>query len=103
MNKISLTLLTLSLLLVSAMNVLGQKDRADIDDKYKWNFTDLYESDAAWSSAKDKLAADMNKVTDFKGQLGESATNLLNYMQFSDELMKKVYQLYILCLVEIRC
>ncbi len=96
MKKTSISILSLAiLLLMTVFNVNAQKDRSEIDDKYKWNFTDLYESDAVWSKAKDELAANMDKVTRFKGKLGLSATDLLAYLQYSEQLMKEGYRLYI--------
>ncbi len=95
MKKVSTTLLSIALMLVTVMPSFAQKERSEIEDKYKWNFTDLYESDAAWSAAKDKLAKEMEKVSSYKGQLGTSAANLLDYMQYSEQLMKEGYRLYI--------
>ncbi len=95
MKKLSTGLLSLALMLLTVVPTYAQKERSEIDDKYKWNFTDLYESDADWSTAKEKLAKEMNKVADFKGQLGTSAANLLEYMQYSEQLMKEGYRLYI--------
>ncbi|MCU4157917.1 oligoendopeptidase F [Carboxylicivirga sp. A043] len=95
MKKISTKLILLALMLTCINSTFAQLERSEIDKKYKWNFTDLYESDEDWSSAKDKLVTEMSKVTDYKGKLGSSAATLLNYMQFSDELMKEGYRLYI--------
>ena len=33
--------------------VAQERDRTKIADKYKWNLTDLYPSDAAWRTEKD--------------------------------------------------
>lgn len=95
MKKVSTTLLSIALMLLTVMPSFAQKERSEIEDKYKWNFTDLYESDAAWSAAKDKLAKEMEKVSSYKGQLGTSAASLLEYMQYSEQLMKEGYRLYI--------
>ncbi|MBR8535166.1 oligoendopeptidase F [Carboxylicivirga sediminis] len=95
MKKVSTKLLSLALMLLTVMTSFAQKERSEIEDKYKWNFTDLYESDQAWSAAKDKLAQEMEKVSSYKGQLGTSAASLLNYMQYSEQLMKEGYRLYI--------
>ena len=35
--------------------VAQERDRAKIDDKYKWNLADIYPTTAAWRAAKDKL------------------------------------------------
>ncbi|WP_439185115.1 oligoendopeptidase F [Carboxylicivirga taeanensis] len=95
MKKVSTALLSVALMLLTVFTAHAQKERSEIEDNYKWNFTDLYESDEAWSAAKDKLAKEMEKVTSFKGQLGSSATNLLSYLQYSEQVMKEGYRLYI--------
>jgi oligoendopeptidase F len=95
MRKIAFSLLSLAAFVLLTMTSFAQKERSEIDDQYKWNFTDLYESNEAWSEAKNQLSEKMNKVADFKGQLGQSSAKLLEYLQFSDELMKEGYRLYI--------
>ncbi|MEN8139380.1 MAG: hypothetical protein ABFR62_13210, partial [Bacteroidota bacterium] len=44
----------------------SQQDRFDIDDKYKWNLTDLYQSNEDWKEAKEKLIAKLPKIEEFK-------------------------------------
>jgi oligoendopeptidase F len=78
-----------------SFDAFAQKERSEIEDKYKWNFTDLYASDEAWSAAKEQLVKEMNQIAEFKGQLGTSADMLLKYMEYSNELMKEGYRLYI--------
>jgi oligoendopeptidase F len=95
MKKLSTRILSVAVMLLMVVHSFAQKERSEVEDKYKWNFTDLYESDAAWSAAKEQLAREMEKVSDFKGQLGTSAANLLDYMQYSEQLMKEGYRLYI--------
>ena len=36
-----------------------ERDRAKIPDKYKWSTTDLYPSEEAWRTAKDRLVAEI--------------------------------------------
>jgi len=95
MKKLSMTLLSLVLMLATTLPAFAQKERSEIEDKYKWKFSDLYESNEAWSAAKDKLVADMNEISSFKGKLGASAADLLKYMDYSNDLMKEGYRLYI--------
>lgn len=95
MKNLSTCLLSFVLMIATTMNTFAQKERSEIEDKYKWNFTDLYESDKAWSTAKDQLVKEMDQISDFKGKLGSSAADLLNYLEFSNDLMKEGYRLYI--------
>ncbi|MCU4175143.1 oligoendopeptidase F [Carboxylicivirga sp. N1Y90] len=95
MRKFTKTTL-LMLLFVGALNtVSAQKERSEIEDKYKWDVTDLYASDAIWNETLDQMAEKMNSISSYQGKIGTSAADMLSFMTFSDELMKEGYQLYI--------
>ncbi len=65
-----------------------ERDRAKVPDKYKWNLKDIYPTDDAWQEAKKQFAAEMPKVGQFKGTLGQSAKQLLACLQFDSDLSK---------------
>ena len=44
------------------------RDRASIADKYKWDLTHIYPSNAAWRAAKEQLEADIPSLRPFKGR-----------------------------------
>jgi oligoendopeptidase F len=67
-----------------------ERDRAKVPDKYKWNITELYPSDAAWRAAKDKLANDLALIDEFKGRLGTSATVLADALETISRLGKEL-------------
>ncbi len=79
----------------------GQKTREEIPDKYKWDLTDIYKSDADWRAAKDGIALKLDEVTKFRGTLTASAANLLKCMEFSTEINKEAYKLFYLCFHEL--
>ncbi|MEE9117505.1 MAG: hypothetical protein V3U02_02770, partial [Calditrichia bacterium] len=61
--------------LLAVLPAFGQADnnnRANIDEKYKWNLQDIYPSMEAWQKDKEKLKERLKKVGEFKGQLGIS-------------------------------
>lgn len=90
---------TLTLLLVFAAGLLSQavaqKERSEIEDQYKWNVHDLYASDEAWSEAKAALVKEADQITAFKGKIGQSAQDLLSYLQFGDKIYKEGSKLYL--------
>ena len=45
-----------------------------------WDLTLLYADDAAWRTAKEQLAAEIPKLKEYEGKLGESPANLLAAM-----------------------
>jgi oligoendopeptidase F len=72
-----------------------ERDRAQIPEKYKWNLTDLYRDAAAWRTAKDKLAADLPQLGQFKGRLTSSAAVLADALDKQYALDKEVSHLYV--------
>ena len=71
------------------------RDRAQIPDQYKWNLTDLYPNDEAWRAAKEKLAADIPKVKQFRGTLGKSPQQMLAALTFLSDLNKTFSRVYV--------
>jgi oligoendopeptidase F len=89
-------LLVIVILLVSVGPARSQqeRDRARIPDKYKWNLADLYPSETAWRTAKDKLVADIPQVQAFKGTLGTSAARLADALELASRLTKDLSRIY---------
>jgi oligoendopeptidase F len=83
---------------VFVMSVAAQeleRDRSKIPDKYKWNLTDIYPTDAAWRSAKDRLAADIPKLGRYRGRLASSASVLADALDLQYSLDKELWRLYV--------
>ncbi len=72
-----------------------ERDRSKVLDKYKWDLTHIYSSDDAWKQAKDKIAADVPKLREFKGKLASSATVLANALELSSGLSKELARAYV--------
>ncbi|MDD2763915.1 MAG: oligoendopeptidase F [Opitutaceae bacterium] len=53
-----------------------------------WDLTLLYQDDAAWHAAKDRLAAEIPKLKSYQGRLGENAATLKEAMDFIYGLRK---------------
>lgn len=79
----------------ATMNSYSQETREEIDNKYKWDLTDLYDSEASWRAAKDELAGNLNKVSALKGTLTQSAGNLLKCLEYNANISKEATKLYI--------
>jgi oligoendopeptidase F len=71
------------------------RDRAKTPDRLKWNLADLYPSDEAWRAAKDKLTAEMPRVTAFKGTLGSSAAKLADALDAANAINKELQRVYV--------
>jgi oligoendopeptidase F len=70
------------------------RDRAQIDEKYKWNLAELYPTDAAWRTAKDKLTADIKKLRQYQGKLASSASTLGDALEMQAGFSKELNRLY---------
>jgi len=88
-------LFLLSLTLFMALNLLAQKERNAIEEKYKWNLSQLYPTDRDWEVAKEQVMAEMVKIDQFKGKLTKSSADLLACLEFSAKLDKEASQLFI--------
>ena len=74
--------------------VAQERDRGRIPEQYKWNLADIYPSDAAWRTAKDKLAADLPQIKQFEGRLTASAQTLADALDRQSALDKELSRLY---------
>ncbi len=77
------------------MGAHAEKSREEIADNYKWNLADLYESNEAWTSAKESLVQKLDEVETFKGTLTESAEQLLACLSWESDVQKEATNLYI--------
>ncbi len=68
--------------------------RTKIDKKYKWNAESVYPSISAWEKEIKQILADLPKMREFQGRLGESAAVLLETLQASEDLIRRAYTAY---------
>lgn len=98
MNRYKLTVKTAFAVVFStfmAMNSYSQKTRTEIPDKYKWNLTDIYKTDADWRASKESIVKKMDEVVKFRGTLTRSASDLLKCMEYSSDIRKESNKLYL--------
>ncbi len=70
------------------------RDRSQTPDKYKWNLAEIYPSDAAWRTAKDKLSTDLQTLRQFQGKLGSSGATLADALERQAAYSKELARLY---------
>lgn len=71
-----------------------QKLRSEIEKKYKWDLSPIYKCDEDWYKDLELVSKEVEKVSDYKGKIVSSASNLLGYLEFSLSLERKLYKLY---------
>jgi oligoendopeptidase F len=82
------------IVLLTHVQVSSQtRERSEVPEKYKWDLSDLYPTDSAWTEAKNKVTARMDKIASFKGTLAESASRLLACLDFSNEISKELLRM----------
>jgi oligoendopeptidase F len=91
-GRVCLVAVALSALTLSG--IAQERDRTKIADKYKWNLSDLYPTDAAWRAAKDKLAAEIPQLGAFKGKLASSPATSADALATMSALSKELARLY---------
>jgi oligoendopeptidase F len=72
-----------------------QQERSAIPDRYKWNLAEIYPSDQAWRTSKDKLVAELPAIRPFKGSLASSPQKLADALELSSRLAKEFTRLYV--------
>jgi oligoendopeptidase F len=75
--------------------VAQERDRAKIPGKYKWNLADIYPNDAAWRTAKDKLAADLPQLARYRNRLTSSAAVLAEALEKQAALGQELARVYV--------
>jgi oligoendopeptidase F len=60
--------------------------RENIDDKYKWDLTQMFKSDEDWEKEYLRLDSQSEKIKSYKGNLGKSSSILLEALEFTDKL-----------------
>ena len=68
--------------------------RSEVPEEFTWNLKDIFESDEAWLAEYEALKELPEKVAAFRGRLGESAANLLEFFKEDDELNVRLEMLY---------
>lgn len=69
--------------------------RDQIDEKYKWNLKDIYESDGEWEIDFKWIEDNIEHYQQFEGSLHSSAQNLLACLKFDEEIGIKLERLYL--------
>ena len=78
---------------IASAPLAQERDRSKIAERYRWNLTELYPSDAAWRAAKEKTEAAIPKVREFRGTLGSSAARLAEALELLAALNKDLARL----------
>lgn len=71
-----------------------QRNRSEIDEKYKWDLTKIYKNDDEWYRDYNVLKEEIKEISKYKGILTQSSGTLLSYLDKYNELDRKMEKLY---------
>jgi oligoendopeptidase F len=94
----SLPRFTVAVVAATAFTVTAiaqERDRARIPDRYKWNLAEIYPSEAAWRTAKEKTTAEIPSLGEFRGKLTSSPAVLADALDRIYGLDKEMSRLYV--------
>src|SRR4051812_36370280 len=72
-----------------------QRERSSVPDRYKWDLGQIYPTDQAWRTAKDKLSSEIPAIRAFKGTLASSPQKLADALELVIRLKKEFSRLYV--------
>ena len=86
----------LFLSLIVSLFFIGQSftqnlERSQVQEKYKWNLSEIYPSKDAWQKEVDKTSAEIDKLPDYKGKLGENAETFYDALKLYFGILKSLY------------
>ena len=73
---------------------MKQKKRSEIDIKDTWDLTVIYKNIDEFNSDYKYIEENLEKVNKYKNHLLDNQDTLLSFLEFSDNLERKLYKLY---------
>ncbi|MCW8814292.1 MAG: oligoendopeptidase F family protein, partial [Chlorobium sp.] len=86
----------LFLSLIVSLFFIGQSfaqnlERSQVEEKYKWNLSEIYSSKDAWQKEVNKISAEIDKLPDYKGKLGDNADTFYSALKLFFGILKSLY------------
>jgi len=73
---------------------MGIKKREEIDNKYKWNMEDVYNTEDEWNNDIEKVNKDIESISEYKGNICKSQENFFEFMEKYLDLQYTVEKIY---------
>lgn len=83
------------MVIAAAAGAEGERERADIPDRYKWNLASMYRDNTAWDEDVLEFKAQLSELATFKGRLADSGDSLLEALQKQGEAESILWNLYV--------
>ncbi len=73
---------------------MKQKNRSEIKIEDTWDLTYIFKNEKDFFKELENVKPLLSKVTEYKGKLLESDEMLLSFLEFSDDIERRLYKLY---------
>ena len=70
-------------------------NRAHLEEKYTWDLTTIFATDADWETEYESTVRDLKKASAYAGHLLDSAKNLLEATELYMSLMRRLEKIYV--------
>ena len=70
------------------------RERSEIPDKYKWDLSHMYASDAAWEADVKFIEEKVPELRTYEGKISKSPDDLLKFFGLQEEIGKKLNNAY---------
>lgn len=86
------------MLVVVALTVYADEgavpERSSIDDKYKWDLSDMYPNNEAWEADYAYLESKIPELESYKGKISQSGSDLYDFMKLYEDVSIRVENAY---------
>jgi len=93
MTRIIRTIIVISMLLFAGYACAEDK-APDVDPKYTWDLTEIYDSEEAWNEARESVLAELENIIAKRGTLGESADQLYDALVLISDTSRTAARVY---------
>jgi oligoendopeptidase F len=96
MNRIVTSLAAAAVLLAAIPSSAAEPTprESKIDPAYTWDLTDLFPTREAWDAAREQVLADLQKIDEHRGTLGESADSLYQALDLVSATTRDALRVY---------
>ena len=74
--------------------IIKEKSRCEIEEKYKWDLSSIYESDEEFENDYNILKEEIKEIEKYRNNILKSADNLLEFLETYFNLSRKLEKLY---------
>ncbi len=94
-SKLTITIIILLNITLGQELTSGLLERIQVDDKYKWDTSDIYENEQDWHTDFVWIEQNLSQYDQYRGQLSTSAKSLYDCLKFDEKIKTKLSYLWL--------